>query len=162
MINFVSFLPLSNQFFWPRVIGGKVLALFRGAGGACGRTLGVRECFYNGNVSGKLLLVARHLLQHVALYCSMLHYIAVCCSMLQYAAVCCSMLQCVAVCCSVLYGVAVLQNLFSNILIMANFYWWQIVGLFLWQLRARRGPWWGRARKKLWAPIGASKYKTFM
>jgi len=43
-----------------------------------------------------------HVLQCVAVSCSVLQYVVVCCSVLLCVAVCCSVLQCVAVFCSVL------------------------------------------------------------
>jgi len=43
-----------------------------------------------------------HVMQCVAVCCSVLQCVAVCCSVLQCVAVCCSVLQCVAVCSIVL------------------------------------------------------------
>jgi len=39
-----------------------------------------------------------HLLQCVAVCCSVLQCVAVCCSVLQCVAVCCGVLQCIAAC----------------------------------------------------------------
>ena len=47
-----------------------------------------------------------HVLQCVAVCCSILQCFTVCCSVLPCVAVCCSVLQCVAVCCSVVQCVA--------------------------------------------------------
>ena len=48
-----------------------------------------------------------HVLQCVAVCCSVLQCVAVCCSVLQCVAVCCRVLPCVAVCCRVLQCVHV-------------------------------------------------------
>ena len=42
---------------------------------------------------------ALHVLQYVAVCCSLLQYVAVCCSMLQYVAVCRSIMQYLVMCC---------------------------------------------------------------
>ena len=54
--------------------------------------------------------VDAHMLQCVAVCCSVLQCTAVCCSVLQCVVVCCSVLQCVAVCRSVLQCLAVCCN----------------------------------------------------
>ena len=52
-----------------------------------------------------------HMLQCVAVCCSVLQCVAECCSVSQSVAVCCSVLQSVAVCCRVLQCVAVVYSL---------------------------------------------------
>ena len=95
------------------------------------------------------------MLQCVAVYCSMLQCIAVCCiycsmlqyvavrySMLQYIAVCYRMLHYIAVCCIALLYCRIFSKYpyYGKFLLVANYYWWQIIGLFLkLQLCARRG-----------------------
>jgi len=51
--------------------------------------------------------MSSHMLQCVAVCCSVLQCVAACCSVLQCLAVCRSVLQCAAVCCRVLQCVAV-------------------------------------------------------
>jgi len=65
-----------------------------------------------------------HVLQCVAVCCSVLQCVAVCCSVLQCVAcvaVCCSVLQCVAVCCSVLQCAAACElALFGRVHLFPN------------------------------------------